>query len=918
MESRTRSVGYKQHTDDLQSLPNRIYESVDWVELQAQIARRGADVSLFSDILKKADAALAQAFHEGEDIMALVKGRARIIDFILRNAWQSTALQNHDNLALIAVGGYGRNELHPYSDVDLLFLIGDTPDEHIQDELSVLIAFLWDIGLPVGHSTRSVKDCVIQVQQDITVATNLLEARLIAGSQTLFQTLHELAGVSRLWSSRDFFKAKLEEKKNRYAKFGDTGYRLEPNVKEGPGGLRDYQMIGWIAKHHWKAKRMHELVEHRCLTEREYRQLLNGRSHLWRVRFALHLLTGKSEDRLLFDQQLALAKLFGYEDKQSNLAVEQFMQTYYRTIGEMERLNEMLLQLFEEIILFGEEPTHFEELEPRFHDRFQSRNGFLEVCDEEVFQNHPSALFEIFLALQRHPELKGVRACTIRLIRDHRYLIDERFRNNRDNRALFMEILRQPTGITRELRRMHRYGVLSAYWSSFAKIVGRMQYDLFHAYTVDEHTLLVLSNVRRYTKADLAHELPFCTQLMKEIPKPEILYIAALFHDIAKGRGGDHSELGADEAAVFCLQHGMNLFDASLVAWLVRNHLLMSLTAQRMDIGDPTVVNDFASKMGSILRLKHLYLLTVADIRGTNESLWNAWRDALLLELYHAAHRVLRRGRHLPIIRGEVITETKRTALQILKDAEIPRSKCERLWWDEFDDDYFLRHSADEVAWHTQCLIETGRLSGPRVLVRRLTTRGCTEIFVYTRDHKHLFAHIATVLDQQALNIVDARIYTTRAGYALDTFLVLDELGSPVTEQYRIDDITENLSDMLKHPQQAPSDVVRRMSRHMKLFNIETKITFDNEPDSRSTQLELITADHPGLLSKVGKAFIDSNVLVDSARITTIGAQAEDMFYITNMNHHPILSTERQEFIRQNILKRLQELPGSAGRSGGQ
>jgi [protein-PII] uridylyltransferase len=892
------------------TIPSCVYDAIDWIDLEKQFVLNGADISLFTNTLKQADAALNAAFQHGEDIDTLIMGRASVIDYLLREAWRAFDLQSLETLALIAVGGYGRGELHPHSDVDLLFLLAETINDEIHNRLSELIAFLWDIGLPVGHSTRSISECRNEAKKDITIATNLLEARLVAGPKELFKALRQRSSPRKMWSSRHFFSAKLQEQKKRYDKFGNIAYKLEPNVKEGRGGLRDFQMIAWIAKHHWKATSLRDLVTHQCLTAKEYKQLRNGRKHLWRVRFALHMLAGKPEDRLLFDYQPTLASLFGYFNQDHNLAVEQFMQYYFRIIGELERLNEMLLQLFQEIILLGDEPAHFGCLEPRFRDHFQARNGFLEITNEDVFKHYPSGLLEIFLVMQKHPELKGVRACTIRLIREHRHLIDKNFRANPTNRALFMEILKQPMGITHEFRRMHRYGILAAYWPGFAEIVGRMQYDLFHVYTVDEHILNVLRNIRRFSVPEHAHEQPFCHQLLKEVPKLEILYLAALFHDIGKGKGGDHSELGAKEAKIFCEKHGLNGFDISSVVWLVQHHLLMSITAQRMDIGDHRVINDFARKVGSILRLKHLYILTVADICGTNPDMWNSWRDSLLTELYHNTHRVLRRGVYMPILRGEIISETKKTAMQILADTHISRAECEQLWWNEFDDNYFLRYSADEVAWQTQCLIESGPPMGPKVLVRRMTPRGGTEIFVYTDDHKHLFAHIAAVLDQQGLDIVDARIYTSRTGFALDTFLVLDESGGPVTEKYRLKDISNTLVALLSNPQRTPLDVIRRLPRHTKHFRIQTRITFDNEPDSRNTQLELITADQPGLLSKIGKAFIDSDILVDNARITTIGAQAEDLFFITNMNHHPILSTEKQELIRRNILKRLSELPG--------
>ena len=896
---------------DLRSLPGNVYAAVDWQQLESQTAAPCVDISSYRVVLKQTDEALAHAFNDGVDVAALVTGRAIVVDHVLKTAWRSFEMQSVTDLALVAVGGYGRGELHPHSDVDLLFLLGDTSDQVIDHKLSLLLSFLWDIGLPVGHSTRTLQDCVLEAQKDITVVTNLMESRLLAGPQRLHEALMRQTGPSRIWLSAEFFSAKLNEQKKRYHKFGDTAYRLEPNVKEGPGGLRDIQMIGWIAKRHWDRSNLHEIVNHRFLTEHEYRGLLAGEHHLWRVRFALHLLAGRAEDRLLFDYQRQLAMQFGYSNQDNNLAVEQFMQQYYRTITELERLNEMLLQLFQEVILYTDEPVQQDIISPRFRRRFQARRGFLEVIDEQVFVRYPSALLEVFLVLELHPELKGVRASTIRLIRNHRHLIDEKFRNNPVNRKLFMEMVRQPKGITHAFRRMNRYGVLAAYWPSFAKIVGRMQYDLFHTYTVDEHTLFVLRNIRRFAVEKHAHELPFCSKLIKEIPKLEILYLAALFHDIAKGRGGDHSELGAEEAERFCLQHSLSYFDTRLVAWLVKYHLLMSLTAQRMDIGDPSVINDFARRVGSLHRLNYLYLLTVADIRATNPSLWNAWKDALLVDLYRSTRRVLRRGLGVPIVSEEIVSDVKTTALQILKVCQISCADSKKLWR-QFDDDYFLRHSADEVAWHTQAIIESGPTMGPLVLVRQLTARGSTEIFVYTQDHEHLFAHITNVLAQQGLDILDARIITTQTGYTLDTFLVLDESGNPITDEYRIQEINQALMRMLRNPQQPPIEVARRVSRHMKYFDIETRITFENESNSRNTLLELITADHPGLLSKLGRAFIESDVLVENARITTLGARAEDLFNITDIEHRSIVDAAQQERIRQSILRHLEALPGFA------
>lgn len=889
-----------------QSLPPKVRAAIDWESLNKASISPSPDPAPFSKVLKTAGQALEQAFREGEPADVLVHGRAAIVDQVLRQAWRGFGLDQGESVALIAVGGYGRGELHPGSDIDLLVLQDEQASAEQDTALSGFLTFLWDIGLPVGHSVRTLAQCLTLAQQDVTIATNLMESRLLAGPEALLAAMHERCGPKHTWPSDEFFAAKWREQEIRHHKFGDSAYKLEPNVKEGPGGLRDIQTVGWVAKRHLQAASLHELVDHGFLTEDEYRTLMDGQSYLWRVRFALHMLSGRAEDRLLFDYQIPLAELFGYRDQDHNLAVEQFMQAYYRRVMELERLNEMLLQLYQEVILYADEPA-----EPApINRRFQVRKGFLEVTHARVFKRHPYALLELFLIMEQHPELKGVRAATIRLIRQYRGLIDNTFRDNLVNRSLFMEILRQPAGITHVLRRMNRYGVLAAYWPSFARIVGRMQYDLYHVYTVDEHTLFVLSNVRRLEVNLDARELPLGTKLIKEIPKLEILYLAALFHDIAKGREGDHSELGAQEAQAFCLEHGLSKYDARMVAWLVRHHLLMSVTSQRKDISDPDVINAFAKTVGSIPRLNYLYLLTVADMRGTNPDLWNIWKDSLLIQLYHAALHAIRRGLDNPIVHEEIIEELRTTALQLLQDQQLPRAGCEWLWA-EFSDEYFLRHSADEVAWHTQAILKAEHLREPLVVVRQLTARGGSEIFIYTRDHDHLFAQITTVLSNLRLNILEARIITTHHGRTLDTFLVLDESGQPVSDGYPMEEIVQALKRSLRHPQQPPAEVRRRAPLRMRHFSIDTQISFETAPNSDSTLMELVTADHPGLLSKVGKAFIDSQVLVNNARILTIGARAEDMFYITGLNRRPITRAEHLEAIRANVLRHLQALYGT-------
>jgi [protein-PII] uridylyltransferase len=888
----------------LRLLPRVIYQAVDWQALSRPGEGAELSVAPYREALKAADEALERAFRAGEDAAVLVHGRATIMDHLLKAAWEALELGTSCPLALIAVGGYGRGELHPRSDIDLMLLLGSEPGPKAEQLIERFVTFLWDIGVKVGHSVRTLAECVAEARRDVSVATNLMEARLLSGPVELYCRLRESTGPDHIWPSAEFFRAKLEEQQARYRKFGDTAYKLEPNVKEGPGGLRDIQMVGWVAKRHLHVTRLCELVDHGFLSEEEYRTLVDGQNFLWRVRFALHTLSRRTEDRLLFDHQVAVAALFGYRDQDHNLAVEQFMQRYYRTVMELERLNEMLLQLYQEAILYAHEQARPQPI----NRRFQAHKGFLEVTHDAVFRRHPSALLELFLILQQHPELKGVRAATIRLVRKHRHLIDEAFRSDLRNRSLFMEILRQPAGITHELRRMNRYGILAAYWPAFGRIVGRMQYDLFHVYTVDEHILLVLRNLRRMAVERHAQELPFCSRLIRNIPKLETLYLAALFHDIAKGRRGDHSRLGAEEAERFCRLHGLSDYDSRLVAWLVRHHLLMSMTAQRKDISDPEVINAFARTVGSQQRLNHLYLLTIADIRGTNPELWTSWKHSLLLELYHASTRALRRGLHNPLLEEEIIAEVKRNALNILAQKGQERAACDRLW-QIFNGDYFLRHTADEVSAHTQAILAADPEPEPLVVIRQRSSRGGTEIFVYAPARNYIFARITAVLAGLGLNIQDARIITAANDYTLDTFMVLDEDGRAVQDDYRVAEIRATVARVLEHPDAPLSGVSRRLSRRKRHFDVPTEIHFDNAGKRGTTQMELITCDHPGLLSQVGQAFMDSGVLVHNARIATIGARAEDIFYITDLGHRPITDPGRLARVRDTLLERLEDLP---------
>jgi len=843
---------------------------------------------LFRDAIKDGNETLKQLFEQGESVTGLVRLRAAFIDILLIEAWRQK-MPDEADAALIAVGGYGRGELHPESDIDLLILLGEGNPEALSENLSELLTFFWDIGLEVGHSVRTLEECVHEARQDVTVATNLIESRLLIGPPERYRELKAATEPDQIWPSDRFFEAKWAEQRRRYEKYEGTVSNLEPNIKESPGGLRDIQMIGWVVKRHFGADTLHELVSHDFLTEEEYQLLMEGQEYLWKVRFALHLLTGRHEDRILFDYQRTLAKQFGFEDDENGLGVEKFMQEYYRTAIRLNRMNEMLLQLFQEVILMK---CHLDPPKA-INRRFQSRSGFLEVTHEKVFAYTPLALLELFLIMEQHPELQGVRANTIRLVRKYRHLIDDRFRADLGARSLFMEILRQPQGITHELRRMNRYGILARYIPAFNNIVGRMQYDLFHAFTVDEHTLFLIRNLRRFAIDKHRTEYPLCTDIMERLPKQELIYLAALFHDIAKGRGGDHSTLGAVDALEFCRLHNLSEYDSQLVAWLVEKHLLMSITAQRKDTSDPQVIYRFAKEVGTPIRLDYLYLLTVADIRSTDPKKWNSWKNSLFRDLYLTTKQALLRGLQNPLERDEIIQNKQAGARHLLKSEGLDPEQANAHWL-TLSLDYFLQHTWEEIAWQTKMILSTSEEKLPLVLVRKSSTRGGTEVFIYIKDRDNLFALTTGLLDQLGLNIVDARIDTSHTEYTLNSYLVLEEDGGAVSDPGRIEEIRETLRQALCSPDETNLNVSRRIPRQLKHFSIPTRIDFVQDYGNQRTIMRLLADDRPGLLSQVGQAFTDCGIRLINAKISTIGAEAQDTFFITDRQNRPL--TEQQQF----------------------
>lgn len=849
---------------------------------------------------------LVETFHntiatDQIDIRFLVSQRAAFTDNILVLAWQRF-MSPELNACLVAVGGYGRGELHPASDIDLMLLLAEQENEQTKQDLEQLLMFLWDIGLEVGQSVRTLDECIEEADKDITVATNLVESRLLTGDNELFLSMQEKTGPANIWPSDQFFQAKAEEQQQRHEKYDDTAYNLEPNIKANPGGLRDIQMIGWVAKRHFGADTLHELlVNHQFLTEEEFDLLHDGENLLWKIRFALHVLTGRREDRLLFDHQRKLAKLFGYTETEDNQAIEAFMQKYYRTVIELNRLNEMLLQLFREAIL----KTH--DVAPRqINERFQSINGYVEVIDESIFQKQPEALMELFLLMASSDQYRGVRATTIRLIRQSIEQIDDDFRNNPVVQNYFLSLFKNNIGLTHELRRMNRYGVLAAYLPVFENIVGRMQYDLFHVYTVDEHTMFAVRNLRRFTVKEHYNEFPLCSDVISNLSMPHVVYLAALFHDIAKGRGGDHAELGAEDAKAFGELHRLSSYETNLISWLVRKHLVMSMTAQRKDIDDHEVIMEFANQVIDPIRLDCLYLLTVADSRATNPGRWNDYKDSLLKQLYLSTRKALSRGLDNPQDQQEIVQLRKDYAMVALIEDGYRQQEVKDLWR-TLNNDFFIHSSPEEVIWQSKTVLQSSAEEKPVVEIKLQSQRGGTEIFVCTEDAENVFSLMTIILAQQGLKILHARIHSSGTNCTMNNYIVHEQDDSYIEGEQRKQEIVDCLREGLKHPSNVSTHINSHVKRQIKALDIENSVRFAEDSSHNQTQMFLRAADRPELLATLSRIFIDENIKVHSAKISTVGAEVEDVFFITDQQDQPITDKQQLDCISSRIIEALSD-----------
>ena len=848
---------------------------------------------------------LQESYENGQTIREVIKARSNSIDEALVFLWNHAEL-NQTELGLFAVGGYGRREMLPYSDTDIMILSEDEISEEQEKLISTFISSLWDVGnFKPGISVRTIQNCVEQATNDLTVASTLIEARLITGNEQLAKWPRRI--VAQTWTDKTFYDAKMAEQTKRYAQHNNTESNLEPDIKNAPGGIRDINQIGWIAKRHFRVNRIYDLVHLGFITEFELAVLEEAESFLWEIRTHLHRIANRDENSFLFEYQRDIAAKFGYvreEGQHANFAVEQFMKRYYRTAQQVSTLNEMLLAYFNESVITPRLPDYERQIID-INDHFKIVDGKLAVQHHKVFSEEPIAILELFYLLANRPEIAGIRARTLRLLVLAAKRIDQRFRDNPEHQALFMSIIRSPH-LYDTMVAMKRYGVLGNYIPAFGQITGLMQYDLFHIYTVDAHTLLLLRNLSRFKEPEFAKEFPVVSSVFQRIARHDIVYMAAIFHDIAKGRGGDHSELGALDAIEFCRTHGFTERECKLVAWLINNHLLMSLTAQKKDISDPDEIREFAEKVGDMEHLDYLYALTVADINATNPKLWNTWRASLMRQLYTYARDVIRSGLGRPVDYQMLIEDTKFAASELLVN-NFSLAEVEKVW-QELGDEYFVKESANEIAWHTQAILQHGDNPEPLVLLRahRNAAEDAVQIFIYTRDQPNLFATTVAVLDRMNLDVQDARIITATTSFSLDTYLVLDRFGTLLTDPDRERKVKAALVDALSHSDQYPGIMQRRIPRHLRHFDVQNTVDIVLNPTLQQHMVEISTLDQPGLLARIGALFMLQGLDIHSARIATLGERAEDIFFVTKKNGI-LLSREEVKAFAETLKAALDE-----------
>jgi [protein-PII] uridylyltransferase len=826
-------------------------------------------------------------FREHQVVGRLTKQLSKLSDELLISLWNSCDLNS--DAALVAVGGFGRGALFPYSDIDILILL-PADKQYFEDVLASkiekFVAQCWDTGLEIGSSVRTVAECTSEAEQDITVRTSLLEARLICGKKALFKEFESV--YEKTLDPKSFFQAKLAEQIQRHYKYQDTPYSLEPNCKESPGGLRDLQVISWVSKAAHLGNTFKDLSLTGLITQRELTELNRNQRFLETLRANLHLLAKRRQDVLVFDLQTPLAATMGIQEESSRLASEAIMRRYYWAAKAVSQLNDVLLQNIE-ALLFPQESKTTHAITGKGNECFIERQGVLDITDPQLFQKHPEQILRTFLVFAQTANVKSLSATIFRALYNARQKMDSQWRKDPVNRALFIEILKEPEGVSRSFQLMNRTSVLGRYLPAFRRIVGQMQHDLFHVYTVDQHILMVLRNVRRFMVVEHTHEFPFCSSLIAHFEKPWLLVIAALFHDIAKGRGGDHSELGKADIRKFAKDHGLDKADTELLIWLVAEHLNMSQVAQKQDITDPDVVQAFAKKVGDERHLTALYLLTVADVRGTSPKVWNAWKGKLLEDLYRVTLRVL--GGAKPDASSELAQHQEESRTMLRLNA-IEDSAYENLW-KQLDVAFFLRQDAADIAWLTRHLFNRVDSETPVVRARLSPVGDGLQVAVYIKDQEDLFARICAYFERYGFSIWDARIHTTKHGYALDTFQIsgsnlVDEGGS-----YRdlIQLVEHELTAALQHNDPLPSPSMGRLSRQSRTFPIQPRVHMTPDERGHYYALSLSASDRTGLLYAISRVLAKHQVSLHTARINTLGERVEDVFLLdaANLSKNPKL-----------------------------
>ncbi|MEZ9230455.1 bifunctional uridylyltransferase/uridylyl-removing protein GlnD [Vibrio amylolyticus] len=858
---------------------------------QLTISSLKEQLELFSEYQK-------EEFLTHHPINDLVIGRSDYMDLLLHRLWVEYGFDSLPNISLVAVGGYGRGELHPLSDIDILIVSKKTLPEALGVKVSAFITLLWDLRLEVGHAVRTIDECIAIGKEDLTVATNLQEARLLCGCEDTFSKLFGQINSSSFWPSDDFYKAKIREQKERHARYHDTAYNLEPDIKSTPGGLRDIHTLSWVARRHFGATSLLEMSKYGFLTDAEYRELVECQDFLWRVRFGLHVELKRYDNRLTFGHQAQVAESLGFCGE-GNRGVEMMMKEFYRTLRRVSELNKMLLKLFDQAIL----DNGIEYKAEILSDDFQRRGRLIEARKPALFQARPETILDMFIHIANDSSIEGVAPATMRQLRTARRRLNKFLHVIPAAREKFMDLVRHPNSLHKAFSLMHKLGVLASYLPQWSQIVGQMQFDLFHVYTVDEHSIRLLKHINTFGQDSNRDKHPICCEVYPRIHKKELLILAAIFHDIGKGRNGDHSEIGAVEAYEFGIEHGLSKPEAKLISWLVQNHLLMSVTAQRRDIYDPEVITEFAKQVRDEERLEYLVCLTVADICATNPDLWNSWKRTLLAELFYSTQRALRRGLENPVDVRDRIRHNQQLSSALLRKEGFTAREIEVLW-QRFKADYFLRHTHKQIAWHCTHLLNQTDDSKPLILISEKATRGGTEVFVYARDQNALFATVVAELDRRNLNVHDAQVMTSKDGFVLDTFMVLDQHGEAI-DVTRHKAVVKHLAHVIEDGRQTKIKT-RRTPRNLQHFTVKTKVEFLPTKSNKRTLMEFVALDTPGLLAKVGATFADLQISLHAAKITTIGERAEDLFILTN-GQGGRLDEETQIQLRERLVENIAE-----------